>query len=632
VKSLIALLTATVLVASTAVLAGAQTTATTSTGFDISFPQCSESFPALPGFGVVGVNGGTVFSANKCLASELPWAEAAANPSPAFYVNTGDPGPAHTTAWPSNQSAPDVCFGANSTPCAYDFGWNAARASFGLVLSAESAVGAAAPRAAASAAPWWLDVETGNVWETLDGYGATSVADANDQAMLLGMIAYLTSVGVTSVGIYSTAQQWRVINGASVTGFAGVPVWIPGSGTLAAAESDCTSTSFTGGRVAMTQYPSQGYDGDYLCGLLNTPATAAVSVAASATFSDQLVATNNDGAVAFVQTAGTPALVASSTGLVTTSGALAPGTYVVSGTTSDPAGDVGTFSLTLEVGVIAQTSPTTASVKASGSAAYSSTITVTGDNGSPLFTETAGTPQILVSSTGVVTTSGALAAGTYSARGTVTDASGDSGTFTFSLTVGALKQRAPMTATTTTADSAAFSTQLDVGANLGPVTYVQTTGAPALLVSSTGVVTTSGALPAGTYNAAGTTSDTTGDSGDFIFTLTVTAATTTTTTTSTIPGSAPSTTTTTVPPDPSAVAVIGHAVAGRAATLTITGAGFYGRPNVTSHAGTTAVVLHDTGHFLVVRVSVRPHSRRGVFTFTLRFAHGQVCRVRYEQF
>ncbi|MDE3008991.1 MAG: hypothetical protein KGI14_08195, partial [Acidobacteriota bacterium] len=173
--------------------------------------------------------------------------------------------------------------------------------------------------------------------------------------------------------------------------------------------------------------------------------------------------------------------------------------------------------------------------------------------------------------------------------------------------------------------SSSFSTQLVVLGVTGPVTFTQTTGAPSLVVSSSGLVTTSGALAPGSYVARGTTSDANGDRGKFFFNLVV-RATTTTSTTST-------TTTTTAPPItlPAAFVVIGHAVAGKTVPLTITGLGFYGRPKVTSHAGTSVVVTKDTGSALYVRVYVRPGSRNGVFTFTLTFAGGQICRVRYVQ-
>ena len=89
---------------------------------------------------------------------------------------------------------------------------------------------------------------------------------------------------------------------------------------------------------------------------------------------------------------------------------------------------------------------------------------------------------------------------------------------------------------------------------MGAVTYVQTSGAPALIVSSSGLVTTSGALAKGSYHAAGTVSDTTGDVGTFTFTLHVKAPLVV----------------------PTATSVNGYAVAGKTRTLTIYGTGFYG--------------------------------------------------------
>ena len=64
----------------------------------------------------------------------------------------------------------------------------------------------------------------------------------------------------------------------------------------------------------------------------------------------------------FTQLTGSPSLLVSSTGLLTTSGALPFGIYSASGTTSDPSGDVGVFTFTMTVGPITQNSPTTASI------------------------------------------------------------------------------------------------------------------------------------------------------------------------------------------------------------------------------------------------------------------------------
>jgi hypothetical protein len=78
--------------------------------------------------------------------------------------------------------------------------------------------------------------------------------------------------------------------------------------------------------------------------------------------------------------------------------------------------------------------------------------------------------------------------------------------------------------------------------------------------------------------------------------------------------------------------VSGTILTGRTSTFIITGTGFYGRPTITSNAaGTTAVVTHDTGKVLTVRVTVRAGTRRGVHTFTITLANGTSVQLRYSQ-
>ena len=505
-----------------------------STGYDISYPQCGATITYPAGFGVVGVNDGHSYSTNPCLASEITWATRSLAGVPAFYMNTDNPGPADTSNWPTSTTGPQSCAANNSTTCAYDYGWGAAKVSFANAISAETTDGSASPTTAVTSANWWLDVETGNHWEVIESaYGPSTTSLNNDQSMLLGALAYLTSVGVKNLGIYSTAQQWHTITGTPPTAFATIPAWMPGYPTLAAAEAACALASFDGGRVAMIQYPMNGLDGDYACGLISTPGAASISVAASATFSQQLTVSGAANAVTYVQTTGSPNLVVSSTGLLTTSGALAPGTYSVTGSTSDTKGDVGLFSFILSVGTITQVAPTTITLKTTQTPTYSLQLIVTGNTGTPVFTQLTGSPSLVVSSSGLVSTNGAT-------------------------------------------------------------------------------------LPAGTYKMTGTTTDGYGDQGTFVFTLTVTPV------ILTPPPIA-------IPPGPVAQYVVGHAVAGRTVTLQIIGTGFYGRPTVTSHHGTTALVLSDSGTALGVRVSVKPRSRNGVFTFTITLLNGLTTTVKYNQ-
>jgi len=97
--------------------------------------------------------------------------------------------------------------------------------------------------------------------------------------------------------------------------------------------------SFTGGRVAMIQYGSLGYDGDYACGLLNTPLTTSVSVPAGDLHQPNRLHQQRRY-VTYVQT-GAARVVRQRQWTRTTSGTLARNVRR-DGTTSDPNDDTGT--------------------------------------------------------------------------------------------------------------------------------------------------------------------------------------------------------------------------------------------------------------------------------------------------
>jgi hypothetical protein len=227
----------------------------TPVGYDVSYPQCPNHFPVSLAFGIVGVNNGIVFDANPCLAAAYSWAKQSSSTTQArvqFYANTGNPGPALSSHWPTGQQSPRICDGSWSNECSYDYGWNAAQNSF------NNAVGVAG--AAATTAPWWLDVESANSWSTDKG---------SNTSALQGAVAFLTTSaangggGVTSVGLYSNSSSWTSIVGSKST-FSTYVSWVPGARTLKAAQANC-SASITGGPVKYAQYPSGGFDADYPC-------------------------------------------------------------------------------------------------------------------------------------------------------------------------------------------------------------------------------------------------------------------------------------------------------------------------------------------------------------------------------
>ena len=117
-----------------------------------------------------------------------------------------------------------------------------------------------------SGVTWWLDVETGNSWQTLESaYGQSAAYQANDKAAIQGEIAGLQAEGVTTVGVYSTSYQWTQITGGTGSTFAAIPAWLAGYSSQAGAHTACGSASFTGGHVTFTQYTSGGVDADYPC-------------------------------------------------------------------------------------------------------------------------------------------------------------------------------------------------------------------------------------------------------------------------------------------------------------------------------------------------------------------------------
>jgi hypothetical protein len=90
------------------------------------------------------------------------------------------------------------------------------------------------------------------------------------------------------------------------------------------------------------------------------------------------------------------------------------------------------------------------------------------------------------------------------------------------------------------------------------------------------------------------------------------------------------TTITVIPPAPRATRVSSALWSGRTMSTRIIGSGFYGRPLVVSNlVGTSAVVTHDNGRVLTIRVIVARGSRSGHYRFTIVFAHGQRTSLRY---
>lgn len=204
-----------------------------STGYDVSWPNCAAKVPKHPAFGIVGVNGGTAYSQNPCLAKQAAWFS-----SLSLYVNTGW----YDQSAYINPTSPKVCAIGDENCLAYNYGYNAGL--YALTYANSQNI---------HASVWWLDVETGNTWNS------DTMQNRNS---LQGEYDALIASGVTTVGVYSTTYQWDAVTGSWFNGW---PNW--GATTVRTASKAatfCTGHQFNGGPTYLIQF-SGSLDQDYAC-------------------------------------------------------------------------------------------------------------------------------------------------------------------------------------------------------------------------------------------------------------------------------------------------------------------------------------------------------------------------------
>jgi hypothetical protein len=206
-----------------------------STGYDISWPNCSAALPLDKPWGVVGVTGGLNFRPNKCLVDETRWFG-----NLSLYANTGYPG---AVAAQRYGNSPRHCQSQDESCLAYNYGYNA---------------GAYAVQYAASknihAAMWWLDVETENSWGDDVLLNRASIQGEYDAIKHYTVIA--------TIGAYSYPGQWDRITGSWRPGW---PAWAAtGSTERADALAFCHDHDFTGGDTWLAQYTPK-LDQNYAC-------------------------------------------------------------------------------------------------------------------------------------------------------------------------------------------------------------------------------------------------------------------------------------------------------------------------------------------------------------------------------
>ncbi|MDQ1747690.1 MAG: hypothetical protein QOD07_1953 [Frankiaceae bacterium] len=229
----------------------ATTTTTYTHGYDVSWPQCSDSgngskaahMPSGGTYVILGLTHGAGHTVNPCLGAQLSWAKAHKVMVGAYLV------PSYPTAAELARagSGPYGNCGTNDVACrAGNDGSRQAREA----LDTMHAAGVPAPMV-------WVDVEFRHKypWSKNQSVNARVVD---------GVIKRLQSGGV-AVGVYTTSYMWQHIVGSYRVD---LPNWLPaGDGKVADAEAKCKTTG-SGGVTWIGQY-TRSFDENVTCPVMD---------------------------------------------------------------------------------------------------------------------------------------------------------------------------------------------------------------------------------------------------------------------------------------------------------------------------------------------------------------------------
>jgi hypothetical protein len=257
-----------------------------------------------------------------------------------------------------------------------------------------------------------------------------SVTAPNSGSWFSDQLAVSGSSGTVTYTVTSSNSHLKVSGSGAITTVGG-PL---GVNTYTVSGTDIDSVGDTG-TWTYTLYVTKG--------TLTQVAPFSKSVTApnsGSWFSDQLAVSGSSGTVTYTVTSSNSYLRVSPSGAITTvGGPLGVNTYTVSGTDIDSHGDTGTWTYTLYVtkGIIICTSHKDWNVTRQNSGGdFDDWLAVSGSSGATTYTVTSPNSHLHVSPSGAITTfGGPLGDGTYTFSGTDTDSLGDTGTWSYSLTV-----------------------------------------------------------------------------------------------------------------------------------------------------------------------------------------------------
>jgi len=227
-----------------------------STGFDFSFPQCGDvnvpnkvAVGAPYQFAIIGVNHGKAFIPNDCLASEVEVAAAEGIPM-SFVINLNAPRQTSSAGASDLTALQAICAPGDDACWNYAYGWSAGQDAYSYTEQTLQSLGETSVPLS-----WWMDIETANYW--------TADPSLNDQVIQGAIDFFQQTISGAVMGVYSAPSEWSTIAGPDYQ--PGVPTWLAGATSLAAASRLCSGTSLTGGPIALVQYATRRLDIDHAC-------------------------------------------------------------------------------------------------------------------------------------------------------------------------------------------------------------------------------------------------------------------------------------------------------------------------------------------------------------------------------
>ena len=207
-------------------------------GYDVSYPQCSNNTPyTADEFAIIGIGDGRPFSTNPCIGALWSRALGATATSFSIYINTGNSGAYGKDITSDCATGVPSIYTTRQSQQSWEIGCSEADYAFKAALNA--GVNPNAPSSSTypiGAGMWWADIEQGNSWSANSQLNRDTIQGLMAELATPLNLNFSGEAGLP-VGIYSNQSFWDSITGSTSTNIftptASNADWYAGSSCLA---------------------------------------------------------------------------------------------------------------------------------------------------------------------------------------------------------------------------------------------------------------------------------------------------------------------------------------------------------------------------------------------------------------